>query len=73
MPIKGKRGPSPGPKRGTRTSAILGELTGQLAVNGALLDADDWTCGLPDGAGILDVRTGETRPSTADACPHPTL
>ena len=53
-------------KRGTRTSAILGELTGQLAVDGALLDADDWTCGLPAGAGILDVRTGETRPSTAD-------
>ena len=47
-------------KRGTRTSAILGELTGPLRVDGALLDADDWTCGLPDGR-VLDLRTGEVR------------
>ena len=47
-------------KRGTRTSAILGELTGPLRVDGALLDADDWTCGLPDGR-VLDLRTGTVR------------
>ena len=47
-------------KRGTRTSAILGELTGPLRVDSALLDADDWTCGLPDGR-VLDLRTGTVR------------
>ena len=47
-------------KRGTRTSAILSELTGPLRVDGALLDADDWTCGLPDGR-VLDLRTGTVR------------
>ena len=47
-------------KRGTRTSAIEAELTGQLHVGGALLDADDWTAGLPDGR-VLDLRYGTVR------------
>ena len=53
-------------QRGLRSSAIMGELEGMIDVDGATLDADDWTCGLPNGAGILDVRTGEVRPSTAN-------
>ena len=53
-------------QRGLRSSAIMGELEGMLDVDGALLDADPMLVGLPHGAGILDVRTGEVRPSTAD-------
>ena len=53
-------------QRGLRSPAIMGELEGMLDVDGATLDADKWTCGLPDGAGILDVHTGKVRPSTAD-------
>ena len=53
-------------QRGLRSPAIMGELEGMLDVDGATLDADKWTCGLSDGAGILDVHTGTVRPSTAD-------
>ena len=38
-------------KRGTRTGAIEAELTGQLYVEAALLDADTMTAGLPDDSG----------------------
>ena len=50
-------------QRGLRSTAIMGELEGMLDVDGGLLDADDWLAGLPDGAGILDLRTGAVRRS----------
>ena len=49
-----------GCKRGTRTGAIEAELTGQLHVDGDLLDADGWTAGLPDGR-VLNLRDGTVR------------
>ena len=47
-------------QRGLRSTAIMGELEGMLAVDGALLDADAWTAGLPDGR-VLNLRDGTTR------------
>ena len=52
--------------KGLRSTAIMGELEGMLDVDGDLLDADDWLAGLPDNAGILDLRTGAVRPATVD-------
>ena len=52
--------------KGLRSTAIMGELEGMLDVDGDLLDADDWLAGLPDGAGLLDLRTGAVRPATID-------
>ena len=53
-------------RKGTSARGILGELQGRLTVPGAELDVDDWLAGLPDGNGVLDLRSGEVRPAGAD-------
>ena len=53
-------------RKGTSARGILGELQGRMTVPGAELDVDDWLAGLPDGNGVLDLRTGEVRPAGAD-------
>ena len=45
-------------RKGTSARNILTELQGWLTVTGDTLDADKWLAGLPDGAGILDLRAG---------------
>ena len=52
-------------RRGTRTGAIAAELTGQLHVDAARLDADDMVAGLPDGR-VLNLRDGTTRAPLPD-------
>ena len=53
-------------RRGTSERQTLTSLEPMLAAAGAELDADDWTCGLPDGAGVLDLHNGDVRPATGD-------
>ena len=50
--------------KGLRSYAISAELEGMLSIPAADLDADDWEAGLPEEAGILDLRTGDVRPAT---------
>ena len=53
-------------RKGTSVRATVTECESMLQVDGDLLDADDWTAGLPDGR-VLNLRDGSVRDANGDA------